>query len=98
MLYPGMLNCSLFRENGLRRAPSAICSTKLASVTSLASAAGLRCRTPPRLPRKPQGMLATDSGVATEMPDGPSYADLLVPARGKMLRRMSAAGPKTSPA
>jgi hypothetical protein len=29
MLYPAMLNRSLFRENGLRRAPSAICSTKI---------------------------------------------------------------------
>jgi hypothetical protein len=43
-------------------------------------------------------MLANDSGVATNMPDGPGYADLLVPAGGMMLRRMSAAEPKTSPA
>ena len=70
----------------------------LASTTSLASAAGLNCGTPPRLPGKHQGMLATDSGVATDMPDGPGYADLLVPVGGMMLRRMSAAGPKTSPA
>lgn len=50
---------------------------------AFASAAGLRCRTPPRLPGKLRGMLSADSGGVTEMPDGPRYADLmLVPAGG----------------
>jgi hypothetical protein len=40
-----------------------------------------------------------DSGVVTEMPDGPRYGDLLlVPAGGMALRRMSAAARETLPA
>ena len=52
----------------------------------LASAAGLRCGTLPRLTGKSQGMLSADSGVVTEMLDGPRYDDLmLVPAGGMAL-------------
>jgi hypothetical protein len=44
-------------------------------------------------------MLSSDSGIVIEMPDGPRYADLiLVLAGGAVRRRMSAAGPETSPA
>ena len=47
---------------------------------------------------KPRGMLSAASGVVTEMPDGPRYADwMIAPAAGMVLRRLKA-GPETSPA
>ena len=65
----------------------------------LASAAGLRCGTLPRLTGKSQGMLSANSGVVTEMPDGPHHDDLmLVPAGGMVPRRISADAPEISPA
>jgi hypothetical protein len=43
-------------------------------------------------------MLSADSGVVTEMPDGPRKDELmLVPAGGMVLRRMSAAAPEIVP-
>ncbi len=51
------------------------------------------------LPDKPQGMLSAAYRSETEMPEDPGYDDLiLVPAGEMALRRMSAAGPETSPA
>jgi hypothetical protein len=51
--------------------------------TSLASAAGLRCGMPPRLPGNSQGMLAADFRSRGRMPDGPRNGDvMLVPAGG----------------
>ena len=48
-----------------------------------APAAGLSRGTPYRLPGTPRGMLSSDSGVVTEMRDGPRDDDLMiVPAGG----------------
>jgi hypothetical protein len=44
-------------------------------------------------------MLSAAYRSETEMPDGPRYGDLIIEPAGEMvLRRMSAAGSKTSPA
>ena len=74
-------------------------SVRVVSDPLLASAAGLRCGTLPRLTGKSQGMLSANSGVVTEMPDGPHHDDLmLVPAGGMVPRRISADAPEISPA
>ena len=64
----------------LRRLPAASLTS---SGEPLALAVGLHCGTLPRLPGAPRGMLSADSGVVTEMPDGPRDDDLMiVPAGG----------------